>query len=89
MDTLEGRGVIQRDLDGLEKWVHMNLMKFNKFKCKVLPLGQDSLRDWERKGLSIHVDKDISAWMDEKFDMCYMHLRSRKPGVFWAPFKEV
>ncbi|GAB0197924.1 cAMP-dependent protein kinase inhibitor alpha [Grus japonensis] len=33
-NTLEGRGGIQRDLNRLEEWDHVNIMKFNQAKCK-------------------------------------------------------
>lgn len=38
---LEGRAAFQRDLDRLEKWIDMNIVKVSEGKCDVLPLGKN------------------------------------------------
>ncbi|KAJ7423822.1 hypothetical protein BTVI_08724 [Pitangus sulphuratus] len=48
VDTLEGRDVIPRDLDRLERWACANIMKFNKIKCKVLNLIQSNSKPKHR-----------------------------------------
>ena len=40
VDMLEARDAIQRDLDSPKRWAHVNRMKFNKARCKVLHIGQ-------------------------------------------------
>ncbi|GAB0185454.1 mitochondrial enolase superfamily member 1 [Grus japonensis] len=55
VNTLEGRGAIQRDLDRLERWACVNLMKFKKAKCKVLHI------DW---GNSKHSYRLGGEWIE-------------------------
>ena len=41
-DTPEGHAAIQRDVDGLEKWLNRNLVKFNNRKCRVQHLERNN-----------------------------------------------
>ena len=78
-DTPEGWDAIQKDLDRLQQWAQVNLMRFNKSKCKILHLGQGNphYQYWatlipmlgdERTDCS-PAEKDLDVMMDGKLDM--------------------
>jgi len=73
VDELEGRDVIWRDLDRLERRALANLMKFNKAKYKVLYLGRGDHKHRYRLGSewleSSSEEKDLGVLADESLNM--------------------
>ncbi|KAJ7419679.1 rna-directed dna polymerase from mobile element jockey-like [Willisornis vidua] len=97
VNMLKERDAIQGDLNTLERWVYVNLLKFNKAKFKVLHLGwgnpkhKYTLGKWIESSLE---EKDLEVFLrmlvDKKFNMTInVLLQPRKPPMSWAASKAV
>ena len=93
-DILEGRNAIQRVLDRLERWAHVNLLKFNKADCKSCTWAgaiPSTNTVWVENGLRAALRRRIwkCQLMTDSTGANSVCLQPKKPNVSWVSSREV